>query len=751
MNKSLFVTEKPSVAMEFVKILDIKGIKRDGYIEGNDTIFTWCVGHMITMSYPEAYDEKLKYWSLSTIPFLPEDYRYEIIPSVAKQFNIVKSLLLREDVDTIYVCTDSGREGEYIYRLVDMMSGVENKIKKRVWIDSQTEEEIKKGIKEAKELSEYDSLSAAAYLRAKEDYLLGINFSRLLTLIYGKTLSNIIGEDKIVIAVGRVMSCVLGMVVDRELEMRNFDKISFYKILAKLKANDNMFYEGEWKAVEGSKYFESIALYNDNGFKKEKHAEELKKELEDYSIKNLAIIDKVSKQKELKYAPLLFNLAELQNQCSKQFKISPDETLKIIQSLYERKLLTYPRTDARVLSKAVAKEIEKNIRKLINFRGESEISGIASKIIEDNSYKNLEKTKYVDDSKITDHYAIIPTGEGFDNYNGLKKIEKEIFNLVVRRFLAIFYPPAKFNKISIVTKIQNESFFTNNKVCVERGYLDILKGEGDVNESEEKAVEFLNTLKKGQKIEVEDLELKEGKTSPPKRYTSGSIIIAMENAGKLIEDDQLREQIKGSGIGTSATRAEILKKLDRIGYININNGTQVITPTIKGEVIYRTIKNSIPSLLNPVLTASWEKGLGLVVREEISSNEFMAKLEEYIKRNVYNVINNNGIIDSQYLISSIQNKESVNMNKMDEVLGICPICKNGRVIKNSKGYGCDNWKSGCEFFVGEICGVKIPVIEIKKLLRNGTTNLIEGFKSQKGNVFGARLILKNNKIELSFK
>lgn len=749
MNKSLFVTEKPSVAMEFVKILDIKGTKRDGYIEADNAIFTWCVGHMITMSYPEAYDDNLKLWSLSTIPFLPEEYRYEIIPSVAKQFQIVKSLLLREDINTIYVCTDSGREGEYIYRLVDMMAGVENKVKKRVWIDSQTEEEIKKGIKEAKALSDYDSLSDSAYLRAKEDYLVGINFSRLLTLIYGKTLSNIIGEERVVIAVGRVMSCVLGMVVDRELEIRNFDKMSFYKILAALKAKEDLLYEGEWKAVEGSKHFESGLLYSDNGFKKEEDAANLKKELEVHILNNHAIIEKVSKQKELKYAPLLFNLAELQNECSKKFKISPDETLKIIQNLYERKLLTYPRTDARVLSKAVAKEIEKNIRKLTNFRGEADISDIAATIIKNNAYKGLEKTKYVDDSKITDHYAIIPTGEGFENYNSLKTLEKDIFNIIVRRFLAIFYPPAKFNKISVITKIGTESFFTNDKVCVERGYLDVLKG--DSTESENKSLDFLNNLKKGEKIEVEGFELKEGKTSPPKRFTSGSIIIAMENAGKLIEDDELREQIKGSGIGTSATRAEILKKLERIEYIKINSGTQVITPTIKGEVIYKTIKNSIPSLLNPILTASWEKGLGLVVRKEISSDEFMIKLEDYIKRNVDNVINNNGIINSEYLISSIENKEKVNMDKIDEVLGICPICKNGRIIKNTKGYGCDNWKSGCQFFVGDICGVKIPVIQIKKLLKHGTTDSIQGFKSQKGNVFEAKLIIKDNKISFSFK
>ncbi|MEA4826346.1 MAG: DNA topoisomerase [Clostridium sp.] len=750
MKKSLFITEKPSVAMEFIKILKINGNKKGGFIESNNSIFTWCVGHMITMSYPEVYDEKFKAWSLKTIPFLPQEYKYEIIAAVSSQFEIVKSLLLRSDVETIYVCTDSGREGEYIYRLVDMMVGVKDKVKKRVWIDSQTEDEIKRGIKEAKPLSEYDSIADSAYLRAKEDYLLGINFSRLLTLIYGKTVSNIISEDKVVIAVGRVMSCVLGMVVDRELEIRNFNKTSFYKIISSFKVNDSLSYEGEWKAVEGSKYFESNALYSDNGFKKESDARQLINELSEHSNSICPIIEKISKQKEVKYAPLLFNLAELQNECSKRFKISPDETLSIVQNLYEKKMLTYPRTDARVLSKAIAKEIHKNIKKLIYFKDDLEVQEIASKVYEEKLYNNLEKTKYVDDSKITDHYAIIPTGEGLDNHKKLKEIERDIFHLIVRRFLAIFFPPAKFSKIVVITKVGDERFFTTSKVCVENGYLDIIKGE--INENKNKDDSFLNKLTKGTKVPVEKFDIKEGKTTPPKRYTSGSIIIAMENAGKLIEDDELREQIKGSGIGTSATRAEILKKLEKIKYIKINKGTQIITPTIKGEVIYNVVKNSIPSLLNPVLTASWEKGLSLVVKEEISSNTFMNKLEDYVIRNVQNVINNNGIINADFLIPKIKEETNIDIDreKLDEVLGICPICKNGRIVKNAKGYGCDNWKSGCKFFIGDICGVKVSVSQIRTLLKFGKTDIIKGFKSKKGNVFQARLTLKENKIQLSF-
>ncbi|MCY6372303.1 type IA DNA topoisomerase [Clostridium ganghwense] len=751
MGKSLYITEKPSVAMEFVKLLNVKGNKGNGFIEGKNEVFTWCVGHMVTMSYPEAYDEKLKKWALKTIPFLPQEYKYEIISAVAKQFNIVKSLLLREDVDTIYVCTDSGREGEYIYRLVDMMVGVKDKMKKRVWIDSQTEEEIKRGIREAKPLSEYDALSDSAYLRAKEDYLLGINFSRLLTLIYGKTVSNILGKESVVIAVGRVMSCVLGMIVEREMEIRDFIQTSFYKITGEFKIDDTASYDGEWKAVEGSKYLETNLLYNESGFKKIEDAENLISKLKEVAA-DYVVIQNISKKKENKNPPLLFNLAELQNECSKRFKINPDETLNKIQNLYEKKMLTYPRTDARVLSKAVAKEVHKNIKKLTLLKEDTEISNIAKKILEEKSYKNLEKTKYVNDSKITDHYAIIPTGEGVENYSSLTKLEKDIYNLIVRRFLSIFYPPAKYSKIQVETKIGEESFFTTDKVCIQNGYLDVIKKENSDN-VKKKDMTFLNNLKKGQRIKLNSLDIKEGKTSPPKRYTSGSIIIAMENAGKLIEDEELREQIKGSGIGTSATRAEILKKLERIEYIKTNTKTQILTPTLKGEIIYRVIRTSIPSLLNPTLTASWEKGLSMVSERNITSEIFMDKLEGYVKKNVEKVVKHNNVINTEYLISLVKDKKSIDLDesKINEVIGVCPICNNGRVVRNSKGYGCDNWKSGCKFFLGTICEINIPINQIKKLIRYGKTDIINGFKSKKGNLFNARLIINNNKIEFRFE
>lgn len=645
-SKALFITEKPSVAAEFAKALKINGKKSDGYIESDRAVVTWCVGHLVTMSYPDKYDEKLKKWSLNTLPFLPEVYKYEIIDGVKKQFNIVKSQLIREDIDRVYVCTDSGREGEYIYRLVDEMAGSPKKEKRRVWIDSQTEEEIIRGVKEAKDLKEYDNLSEAAYLRAKEDYLMGINFSRLLSLVYGKTVSSYLGKNYIVIAVGRVMSCVLGMVVQREREVREFIVTPFYKIIGSFKVNDDegSIYEGEWKSVEGSKYFDSPFLYNEGGFKTQENAEKLIGELRDASLDNKVVVENVTKKKENKNAPLLFNLAEIQNECSKKFKINPEQTLSHIQAMYEKKMLTYPRTDARVLSTAVTKEIHKNIQKLVNFKGDPEIKNFAGNILEKKWYSNLAKTKYVDDSKITDHYAIIPTGEGLQSYMSLKDIEKKIYDLVLRRFLAIFYPPAVYNKVSVITKIQNERFFTSDKVCVELGYLEVLKPDNESYDSENKNMKFLSTLKKGQNVNLDDLIVKEGKTSPPKRFTTGSIIIAMENAGKLIEDEELREHIKGSGIGTSATRSGILTKLEKIEYIKSNNKTQIVMPTLLGEIIYDVVKNSIPTLLNPELTASWEKGLTMVTQNEIEGNMYMGKLENYIKKNTDRVLKlNNGL------------------------------------------------------------------------------------------------------------
>ena len=617
MSKKLLITEKPSVAMEFAKALKVGTNRKNGYIESEEWVITWCVGHLITMSYPEVYDASLKFWRLDTLPFIPETFKYEVIPNVQNQFNIIKSLILRDDVDTIYVSTDSGREGEYIYRLVDQMIGVEGKNKKRVWIDSQTEEEILRGIKEAKDLSEYDSLSDAAYLRAKEDYLIGINFSRLLTIMYGRNVAKTINEDRASISVGRVMTCVLGMIVIREREIRNFVKTKYYKVFA-----DFGEFIGDLKISENSKLYLPIDLYNDSGFKQEIKAKEV--------IDNLkgkdAVVEEVKKTKQKENPPLLFNLAEIQNECTKRFKIKPDETLEIIQSLYEKKLVTYPRTDARVLSTAVAKEISKNLNGLAkNFKDE-EIQKIISKMITEKYSTNLIKTKYVNDSKITDHYAIIPTGQGLENHEGLNELHKNVYKLIVKRFLSIFYPPAEFNKVAVSIKIDEELFTANEKVCINKGYLEVLK-QDEIKETNE----ILKNLKKGQKLDVKELGIKEAETNPPTRYNSGSLILAMENAGKLIEDEALREQIKGAGIGTSATRAEIIKKLEKIKYIEINPKTQIVTPSKKGEIIFDVVNHSMPDMLNPKLTASWEKGLEMVANKEIKQEEFMQKLESYIR------------------------------------------------------------------------------------------------------------------------
>ena len=637
MSKKLLITEKPSVAMEFAKALKINTSRKDGYLESDNWVITWCVGHLVTMSYPEKYDEKLKFWRLDTLPFMPKEYKYEVIPNVQKQFNTIKTLLTRQDVDTIYVCTDSGREGEYIYRLVDQMIGVEGKDKKRVWIDSQTEEEINRGIKEAKQLEEYDSLSDSAYLRAKEDYLIGINFSRLLSIIYGRRVAKQIQEEKASISVGRVMTCVLGMIVSREREIRNFVKTKYYKIVGEF-GEDSSSFKAEWKVNEKSKVFNSSKLYNDVGFKKIEDAKEFILSLQDKK----ATVTEVKKAKQKENAPLLFNLAEIQNECTKRFKIKPDETLDIIQNLYEKKLVTYPRTDARVLSTAVAKEISKNLNGIAKGYQDEEVQGYVKKMVEEKYSTNLIKTKYVNDSKITDHYAITPTGQGYENYDKLPDLQKQVYKLIVKRFLAIFYPPAEFNKITVTITIENEVFSTSGKVCIKQGYQEILKNtkavEKQENAEEEKEdsnnLEILNTLKKGQEIGVINYETKDAETSPPTRYNSGSIILAMENAGKLIEEEELREQIKGAGIGTSATRAEIMKKLEKIRYIQINPKTQIITPTEKGEIIYDVVYGSMPDMLNPKLTASWEKGLEMVAKKEIKPEEFMQKLEAYIQSKI---------------------------------------------------------------------------------------------------------------------
>lgn len=640
MAKALYIAEKPSVAQEFAKALKLNGQRKDGYLESEDCVVTWCVGHLVTMSYPEKYDIKYKRWSLDTLPFLPREFKYEVIPAVQKQFTIVKGLLNRPDIDTIYVCTDSGREGEYIYRLVAQMAGVHGKKEKRVWIDSQTEEEILRGIKEAKDLSVYDNLSASAYLRAKEDYLMGINFSRVLTLRYGNSVSNYLNTKYQAISVGRVMTCVLGMVVRREREIRAFVKTPFYRVIGSILLENESF-EGEWRAVEGSRYFQSPQLYKENGFKKKEDAQKLIQELS-VNPPLTCTVEKAERKKETKNPPLLFNLAELQNVCSKLFKISPDETLRIVQELYEKKLVTYPRTDARVLSTAVAKEIYKNLSGLTRYPQAGEAAAGA---IELGNWKNIGKTRYVNDKQITDHYAIIPTGQGLGALGSLSPTSQKVYETIVRRFLCIFYPPAVYQKINLVTKIQGEAFFSSFKVLLEEGYLRIAsnsfarkkapeeeKGGEDSEVSCDAALlEALQKLKKGDILSIGGLGIKEGETSPPKRYNSGSMILAMENAGQLIEDEELRAQIKGSGIGTSATRAEILKKLFHIKYLSLNKKTQIITPTLLGEMIFDVVNCSIRQLLNPELTASWEKGLTYVAEGSITEQEYMDKLERFVR------------------------------------------------------------------------------------------------------------------------
>ena len=653
--KKLFIAEKPSVAAEFAKALKVPTGRKNGYLEGDNVIVTWCVGHLITMSYPEKYDEKFKRWSLDTLPFLPKEFKYEVIDGVKTQFDTVSKLLNREDVDTIYICTDSGREGEYIYRLVDMMAGVKDKVRKRVWIDSQTEEEIRRGIKDAKDWSYYDNLSAAAFLRAKEDYLMGINFSRILTLKYSRNVANFLKLDRAVLSVGRVMTCVVGMVVNREREIRNFVKTPFYKVLAKFE-NQGMFIDGEWKVNEKSKYFNSPMLYKDNGFREKIYAQKLIEHVEEIANENGREAEVLSneKKKEVKNPPLLFNLAEAQNECSKRFKISPDETLKIIQELYEKKLVTYPRTDARVLSSAVAKEIDKNIRGLCKF---PLLADFANDIHNKGTYKNISKTKYVNDSQITDHYAIIPTG--FGNMNSLGRLQMLIYELICRRFLAIFYPPAIYQKFAIKFGIGDEIFVTNTKVCIERGFLDVLSplkedGDDDGDSQNPEYINMISSLRKGSKLRLDSLSIKEGETVPPKRYSSGSIILAMENAGQLIEDEELRSQIKGSGIGTSATRADILKKLFAIKYLALNKKTQIITPTLFGEIVYEVVNCSISQLLNPELTASWEKGLTMVSNGDISSQEYMTKLERFVGIRCINVKQ----LNNQYSLNAVFEKIS---------------------------------------------------------------------------------------------
>ncbi len=647
--KNLYIAEKPSVANEFAKALKLNTKKKQGFLEADNAVVTWCVGHLVTMSYPESYGEQYKRWSLDTLPFLPKVFKYEVIDAVKEQYKIVSGLLNREDIACIYICTDSGREGEYIYRLVDNMAKV-NKPRKRVWIDSQTEEEILRGIKEAKDWSFYDNLAASAYLRAKEDYLMGINFSRLLTLKYSKTLATLLKKDRVVLSVGRVMTCVVGMVVRREREIRDFKKTVFYKIIVRLAfENKDNFIEGEFRAVEESKYYNSPKLYKDNGFLQKEDADKFILELKPY---DKATVIEAKKKKEFKNPPLLYNLAELQNDCSKKFKISPDETLKIAQKLYERKLLTYPRTDARVLSKAVAKEIYKNLSGLKRYETlQKEVEEVLNNVL----YKNLEKTRYVDDKKITDHYAIIPTGQV--NLSGLSPLELKVYELICKRFISIFFPAAEYMKYNIESLIEKEHFFTTFKVLTKIGYLKVLGVESekldktndtdDTRDYDPEFINLLNSIKKGSLLNVKDMYTKTGETSAPKRYSSGSMILAMENAGQLIEDEELRSQIKSSGIGTSATRAEILKKLITIKYLSLNPKTQVITPSLYGEMVYEAVYNSIKQLLDPALTASWEKGLSMITQGSIDSKEYIDKLEHFVKSKVLAVAN----LNNQYSLN----------------------------------------------------------------------------------------------------
>lgn len=690
MSKAIYIAEKPSVAQEFANALKLNARRSDGYIESDEAVVTWCVGHLVTMSYPEVYDPALKRWSLETLPFLPKEFRYQVIDGVKKQFQIVSRLLNRGDIDTIYICTDSGREGEYIYRLVDQMAGVKGKTRKRVWIDSQTEEEILRGIREAKDWSEYDNLSASAYLRAKEDYLMGINFSRLLTLKYGQTISNYLKTDRTVLSVGRVMTCVLGMVVRREREIRDFVKTPFYRVIANAQSQ-GMNFDAEWKSVPGSRYFQSPVLYKENGFQERKTAEELIEMLSQKQPME-AVVEGIEKKRETKNPPLLYNLAELQNDCSKMFKISPDETLRVVQELYEKKLVTYPRTDARVLSTAVAKEIHKNISGLCKLE---HLQPFAEEILNQGMYKGIAKTRYVNDKQITDHYAIVPTGQGMGALRSLKPLSMKIYEVICRRFLSIFYPAAVYQKYSLDLAMDQEHFFASFRVLKEAGYLkaanlpgNAKKPEGaskaetvtetkaaekkeengeDQNSAEEQKntdnpefIRMLGELKKGMVLAIGSLSIKEGETSPPKRYTSGSMILAMENAGQLIEDEELRAQIKGSGIGTSATRAEILKKLVHIKYLALNGKTQVVMPTLLGEMVFDVVNASIRQLLNPDLTASWEKGLTYVAEGSITSEEYMEKLEHFVAGRTYAVLR----LNNQYQLRSYFDAAAENYKKV---------------------------------------------------------------------------------------
>ena len=747
MGKSLIITEKPSVAREFARILGVSG-RNDGYIEDSHYAITWCVGHLVEMVYPEEYDIKYKKWKLEDLPFLPKDYKYNVIPSVSKQYDIVHKLLHREDIDTVYWAGDAGKEGQTIEENIRRFGGVREGMKElRVWIDSQTEEEIKRGIAEARPMSDYDNLANSGIMRTIEDYAMGINFSRVMSVKYGNLLNDAAGtKSYTAIAVGRVMTCVLGMVVIREREIRNFVETPFYRVVG------NFFdaeIEGEWKAIEGSSYYASPLLYKENGFKEKVHAEKL---IENLTNKT-AIVKTVDKGISKKRAPLLFNLAELQAECSKRFKISPDETLQVAQDLYERKLTTYPRTDARVLSSAVAKEISKNIRGLRSFEP---VAPYVQNIVEHGLYKNIGKSSYTDDSKITDHYAIVPTGQ-VNEYKSLTELQKRVYELIVRRFLSIFYPPAQYQTVKLTIGIEKESFFAGAKVLKVPGYLEIAgrpdtkekrekeDGDGEENNPKNSAalLKLADSLKEGDTAEVKEFLVKEGKTSPPKRYTSGSMVLAMENAGQLIEEEELREQIKGSGIGTSATRAEIIKKLVRIGYLALNKKTQVLTPEALGEMVYEVVNMTVPALLNPKMTASWEKGLDGITQGTVPMEDYREKLEEFIRKETVSMINENLTSQIAGQIRPLAGSNAKDMKAKVKIGVTCPVC-GGEIETTPFGYGCSNYNkdgSGCRFAIGAIAGRELNDEEVKQLLSEGRTGVLKGFTSKNKKKFSACLVM----------
>ena len=745
MGKALIITEKPSVAQEFAKILKVSG-RQNGYLENESYVITWCVGHLVEMVYPEEYDSKYKKWKLEDLPFLPKDYKYGVIKSVSGQYDVVHKMLHREDIDTVYWAGDAGKEGQTIEENIRNFGGVREGMQElRVWIDSQTEEEILRGIKEAKPMREYANLGKSGIMRTIEDYAMGINFSRAMSVKYGNLLNDAAGtKSYTAIAVGRVMTCVLGMVVIREREIRNFIETPFYRIVGKFTDAE---IEAEWKTTEESAYYASPLLYKENGFAKEEDAKAFLESLAGKEARVSSVEKGISKKK----APLLFNLAELQAECAKRFKISPDETLQIAQDLYEKKLTTYPRTDARVLSSAVAKEISKNVSRL---KGYEPVSQFVNAIMQSGTYRGIGRSAYTDDSKITDHYAIIPTGQ-LTELNSVNGLHRQVYDLIVRRFLSIFYPPAEYQTVKFIAKIEKESFFAGGKILKSPGYLCILGKEAaeekdeDGGEKEEGTnaktlLAMIEKLSENDVVPVKGMDIKEGKTSPPKRYTSGSMVLAMENAGQLIEDEELRAQIKGSGIGTSATRAEIIKKLVRVGYLNLNRKSQVLTPTMLGEMIFETVSMTVPELLNPKMTASWEKGLDGITRGTVDMGEYRAKLEDFIRRETLSMAQTDR---KQELIKRIQpltGRESRGAAARKK-LGIkCPLC-DGEVETTPFGYGCSNYRTnGCKFSIGAIAGRDLTEEEVTKLLTEGKTEILNGFVSKSKKKFSAALIYKKD-------